>query len=207
MAIVGASFVALAKMEYHGPSRTMTWDSYVGQWFKHINILEKMGEPFSAYYYMHMFLFSIKDPRLEAAINTIQHPDTYKKETFESAQMYLTNTLQIKSNNNSGNKNRRRNMSSTNQGGNSNRNSGKSNSRSSGKGNTNYIPRDKWVKMTDDEKAAHKEKYLKSKASKRNREVQAAKSQVDEETATNTETNAGSQFGSNAYANKRQKAS
>ena len=61
--------------------------------------------------------------------------------------------------------------------------------------------------MTDDEKAAHKEKYLKSKASKRNQEVQAAKSQVDEETASNTEANAGSQFGSNAYANKRQKAS
>mmetsp|Transcript_86102 Transcript_86102/g.174827 ORF Transcript_86102/g.174827 Transcript_86102/m.174827 type:complete len:87 (+) Transcript_86102:273-533(+) len=81
--------------------------------------------------------------------------------------MYLNNALQIKSNNNSGNKNRSRNVSSTNQGGNSNRNSGKSNSRSSGKGNTNYIPCDKWLKMTDEEKAAQKAKYSKSKASKR----------------------------------------
>ena len=218
MAIIGASFVALAKMEYNGPSRSMTWDQYVGQWFKHINILERMGEPFSPYYYMHMFLFSVKDPRLESAINNIQHPDTYKKETFESAQMYLTNALQIKSNNDTGNKNRRRNVSSTNQGGNSGNSgksgkSGRSNSNSSGKGrnNNNYIPRvprDEWLKLSDEEKAAHKAKIAKAKASKRNREVQAAaKSKVDEETESNTEKNAGSQFGSNAYANKRQKPS
>ena len=211
MAIVGASFVALAKMEYNGPSRGMTWDHYVGQWFKHINILERMGEPFSPYYYMHMFLFSIKDPRLEAAINTIQHPDTYKKETFESAQMYLTNALQIQSNNTSGSKSRRRNVSSASQGGNRNNGkSGKSNSNSSGKGrsNSNYIPREQWLKLTDEERDAHKAKVAKAKAAKRNREVQAAaKSKVDEETESNTEKNAGSQFGSNAYSNKRQKTS
>ncbi len=211
MAIIGASFVALAKMEYNGPSRGMTWDHYVGQWFEHINILERMGEPFSPYYCMHMFLFSIKVPRLEAAINTIQHPDTYKKETFESAQMYLTNALQIQSNNTSGSKSRRQNVSSASQGGNrSNGKSGKSNSNSSGKGrsNSNYIPREQWLKLTDEERDAHKAKVAKAKAAKRNREVQAAaKSKVDEETESNTEKNAGSQFGSNAYSNKRQKTS
>ena len=177
----------------------MTWDDYVGQWFKHINILERMGEPFSPY--LHMFLFSVKDPRLEAAINTIQHPDTYKKETFESAQMYLTNALQIQSNNNTaGNKSRRRSVSSTTQGGDN---------------DTQYLPPDVWKKMTRDERSAHIAKNRKARATKRNREVQAANTEnntdnaTDAETGTtsNTESNAGSQFGSNAYANKRQKAS
>ena len=64
------------------------------------------------------------------------------------------------------------------------------------------------MKLTDEERDAHKAKVAKAKAAKRNREVQAAaKSKVDEETESNTEKNAGSQFGSNAYSNKRQKTS
>ena len=92
-------------------------------------------------------------------------------------------------------------------GNNNNINSGRSNSKSFGKGKNGFVPHDKWKKMTDKEKAAHRANYSKSKASKQNREVQAATTEVDEENASNTETNAGSQFGSNAYANKRQKAS
>ena len=80
---------------------------------------------------------------------------------------------------------------------------------------TQYLPPDVWKKMTRDERSAHIAKSRKARATKRNREVQAANTEnntdnaTDAETGTtsNTESNAGSQFGSNAYANKRQKAS
>ena len=92
--------------------------------------------------------------------------------------MYLTNALQIQSNNVSGNKSRRHNVPSTTQGGNN---------------NSSWLPNDVWRKMTDEKRTAHKAKYKKSKASKRDREVQSTNTEVngntevDTETASNTE--------------------
>ena len=68
--------------------------------------------------------------------------------------------------------------------------------------------------MTKEERTAHITKNKKSRASsKRECEVQAATTEADNNTetdagtASNPECNAGSQFGSNAYAKKRQRDS
>jgi len=88
----------LQNLRYSGPRKNFTWDQYVGKWSRYMNDLNRLGKGHPESSYIFHFLNSITDPRLTHAIGFVDHPNNKFIKNFHEVQQYLTNHLQVTSN-------------------------------------------------------------------------------------------------------------
>mmetsp|Transcript_13510 Transcript_13510/g.28531 ORF Transcript_13510/g.28531 Transcript_13510/m.28531 type:complete len:189 (-) Transcript_13510:2172-2738(-) len=184
-----------------------------------MNNLNRLGKGHPESSYIFHFLNSITDPRLTNAIGFINHPNNKFNESFNEVQQYLTNHLQVTSNQSG-----KRRVSSYGKAGGSNKRSNKSKGGSNGRSrggssggskggskrtNSDYYSPKEWNALSAEAKAMiclqrQKSNGTGQASSSATREVQSVNTDSDGngKPAPNPASNAGSQFGSTAHSKR-----
>ena len=197
----------LLGLRFAGPSRNWTYDKYVREWIRGVDLLKKHDFHIREDIMVSDFCGGISDPRLKVGVSTVLVEGSEFCDNFDKTQKFFANLLAVDKSQSDTNKDRGRNVSYTESSKGGNNGNGERKSTYTGPIEARNYEKKIWWSMSKKQRDAviklRNAKKSNDGASSGNKRNASAIATEDDTAITPAEQTAGNQFGSAAHQGKK----